>query len=155
MKRLWTLCSAPMLEMLGALAVAAVVTGCASAPPPPPDESQLAAAGFKVIVAQTAEQREHLQTLTPGKISAMQRNGTEYFIYPDAARNRIYVGMQKQYLAYRQLQPNQPDLQQQLNAQQAADRASYTKQDVALQKETKRDLADPYYFWPGFFELDW
>jgi len=33
--------------------------------------------------------------------------------------------------------------------------ASYTKQDVAIQRDNKRDLNDPYYFWPDFFALDW
>ena len=42
-----------------------------------------------------------------------------------------------------------------MNAQHAADMASYLKQDAAMQKANTRDLADPYYFWPSFFELAW
>jgi len=28
--------------------------------------------------------------------------------------------------------------------------ASYEKQDAAMQNNTQRDLADPYYFWGSF-----
>jgi hypothetical protein len=134
----------------------AMAAGCASTAPPMPDETRLSAAGFKVIVAKSAQQQEHLQSLAPGKIRAMERNGTPFYVYPDAAKNQIYVGTQKQYQAYLRLDPQyNGNVQAQLNAQQAADLAAYGKQDVAIQKETKKDLADPYYFWPSWDEFVW
>ena len=66
------------------LVLSALAVGCASAPPPP-DESALSAAGFKVVVAKAPQQQEHLRSLTPGQLTAMERNGTPFFIYPDAA----------------------------------------------------------------------
>jgi len=140
-------------RFLGALLVAALLSfGCASAPPAVPDESQLLAAGFKVVVATTVQQQEHLQTLPPGKITEWQRNGVHYFVFPDAARKQIYVGTPKEYAAYRRVQPGGgPTLDQ----QQAADQASYAKQDAAMQMYTNRDLADPYYFWDSFDGLGW
>ena len=158
MKRLPTSQRTNLLGILIAFAVAAIAGGCAStAPfPPPPDESLLSAAGFKVVVAKTPEQQEHLRSLPPGNIRAMQRNGIHFFVYPDAARNQIYVGTQKEYQAYLRLRPgNNVNLQDELNAQRAADMASYMKQDAAMQKETQRDLADPYFFWPSFGEFVW
>jgi hypothetical protein len=134
--------------------VAAILHGCAStAPTPPPlDESQLLAAGFKVVVAKTAQQQEHLQSLAPGTITQWQRTGVTFFVYPDAAKNEIFVGTQKEYATYRRLHPNGgPTLAQ----QQAADLASYNKQDAAMQMYTTRDLADPYYFWDSFDGLGW
>jgi hypothetical protein len=145
-------------QLLIALLFSALMVGCASTPPPPapPDESALSSAGFKVVVAKTPQQQEHLRTLTPGQLTAMERNGTPFFVYPDVAKNQIYVGTQKEYEAYRRLRPDAgPTPQDKVNAQHAADMASYLKQDAAMQKETARDLSDPYYFWPSFFELVW
>jgi uncharacterized lipoprotein YajG len=142
--------------ILCAIAVAAFAAGCATPPsaPPPPDVSLLTAAGFKIIVAKTKEQQEHLQTLPPGQIRAMQRTGTEFFVYPDAARNQLYVGTQKEYQAYLKLHPNNNvDLQSQSNAKQ--DMNAYLKQDAAMTKETQRENSDPYYWWPSWSELGW
>jgi len=157
MKRSW---ASPRVSWLGTLitAVSALVAACASTPPAPPvpNESLLSAAGFKVVLAKTTQQQEHLRSLTPGQITAMERNGTPFFIYPDAAKNRIYVGTQKEYQAYRRLQPDSgPTPQDKLNAQRATDMASYLKQDDAMQKANARDLSDPYSFWPPFGELGW
>ena len=138
--------------MLGAVAATALCFGCAGTTQPLPDETQLSAAGFKVVVANTAEQRAHLQSLPPGKVTAVQRTGTHFFVYPDAARNQVYVGTQKEYEAYRRLRPGDKTT---LGEQQAADMASYDKQDDAMRMYTARDLADPYYFWPSFFGLGW
>jgi hypothetical protein len=153
MNQSWTSRRARTLGLVGALALA-LLLGCASAPksPPPPDESALTAAGFKVVVAKTAQQQEHLQSLPPGQITEWQRNGAHFFVYPDAAKNQILVGTQKEYSAYRRSQPNAgPTLAQ----QQATDMASYNKQDAAMQMYTNRDLADPYYFWDSFDGLGW
>ena len=145
-----------LARVLAWVAAAAVIAGCATPAPPPPDVSSLAAAGFKILAATTTQQREHLQTLTPGQITAWQRNGREFFIYPDVAASRLYVGTPKEYQAYQKLQPGSaPNVPAQLAAQRSADLASYTKQDVAIQRDNTRDLNDPYYFWPDFFALDW
>ena len=158
MSCVWVSLQRYLLGILSALAAAAVAVGCASAPPSPPpvDESLLSAAGFKVIVATTVQQQEHLQTLAPGKFRAVERNSVPYYLYPDAAKNRIYVGTEKEYQAYLRLHPgNNENLQNELNAQQAADRASYAKQDKGIQNATQRDLSDPYFFWPSFGGLLW
>ena len=133
-------------------AAAAILIGCASPPPPPPDESQLLAAGFKVLAAKTVQQQEHLRALAPGKITEWQRNGAHYFVYPDVAKNQLYVGTQKEYAAYRRVRPDDGLT---LSQQQAAEMASYQKQDAAMQMYTNRDLADPYYFWDSFEGLGW
>lgn len=151
MKRTWT-SRRSVFRVLAVLAATAIFLGCASAPPPPPDVDQLRVAGFKVVVAKTVQQQEHLQTLPPGKITEWQRNGVHFFIYPVAAKNQLYVGTQKEYAAYRRVQP---DVGPTLAQQQAAEMASYNKQDAAMQLYTNRDLADPYYFWDTFDGLDW
>jgi hypothetical protein len=136
------------LWVLLAASATVLTAGCATTSPPLPDESQLLAAGFKVMVARTPEQQQHLQSLPAGKVTEWQRTGKHFFIYADAAKNRIYVGTPKEYEAYLRLVPGaaSPSLAQ----QQAADIASYNRQDAAMQMYTTRDLADPYYFWDSF-----
>jgi len=141
-----------VFALVGIFAAAAFLPGCASPPPPPPDESQLLAAGFKVLVAKTVPQQEHLRTLAPGKITEWQRNGVHFFVYPDVVKNQLYVGTQKEYAAYRRVRP---DGDATLSQQQATEMASYQKQDAAMQMYTNRDLADPYYFWDSFDGLGW
>jgi len=126
--------------------VLALCVGCASTPsaPPPPDESQLVAAGFKVVVAKTVQQQEHLQALPQGRVSEWQRTGTHFFIYPDPGKKQLYIGTPKAYEAYRQLVPTSgPTLAQ----QHAADMASYNKTDATMQMYTNRDLSDPWSLW--------
>src|SRR4051812_33143529 len=137
---------------VGALALSALLFGCAAAPPAMPDENQLAAAGFQVVVAKTVVQQEHLRSLAPGKVSEMQRNGTHFFVYPDVARNVVYVGTQKEYAAYLGQQPGNGAA---LTKQQAVDMASYNKQDAGMRLYNTRDLNDPYYFWDSWDGLSW
>jgi hypothetical protein len=152
MKTAWSRCVRVPAMTFCALAAALLVAACVATPqtPPPPDESRLLAAGFKVIVAKTQEQQQHLRTLAPGKLTELQRNGTHFYVYPDAAMNRLYVGTPKEYQAY---QAARPGYGAALAGQQAADLASYDKQDAAMSAYTARDLADPYYFWPAFVGL--
>ena len=66
-------------------------------------ESMLAASGFKVITPETPAQQQKLQNLPPGKVTMIQKGGKTYYIFPDPANNRAYVGGPKQYEAYQQL----------------------------------------------------
>ena len=136
----------------GVLSVLALIAGCASAPGTPSTaqvEGLLVAAGFKTVVASTDKQLQQLPTLPPGQVTVVTQTGTNWFVYPDLARNRVYVGTQKQYQAYLQLraQNNLPDVDP---------RASYFKQDAAMSAATARDASIPYWeYWPGFNSLGW
>ena len=128
---------------------------CASTAPLAPNDSQLTAAGFKVVAAKTTQQQEHVQSLAPGTISELQRNGVHFFVYPDAGNNRIYVGTAKEYATYQRLNPSAGSISGSLAQQKAADMASYDKQDQTMRANTNRDLSDPYFFWPSFEQLGW
>jgi len=128
------------------ISVMTLCIGCTSTPqaPPPPDESQLVAAGFKVVVAKTVQQQEHLQALPQGRVSEWVRTGTTFYVYPDPANKQLYVGTPKAYDAYRRLVPaSGPTLAQ----QHAADMASYNKTDARMQINTNNDLSDPWSLW--------
>jgi hypothetical protein len=127
--------------MLGALAATVFVAGGVAAAMPRIDEGQLSDLGFKVLVATTKVQQDWVRSLPPGQIRPMQRTGKKFFVYPDAARNQIYVGGPKEYEAYLQLHP---EVRQ--SAQDAAAKASAYrgKQDAAMRSATARDLSDPF-----------
>jgi hypothetical protein len=63
-------------------------------------ENLLVAAGFKAISATTPLQQQEMHNLPPDRVSATSRNGKVYFVYPDRARQVLYVGNNNQYLAY-------------------------------------------------------
>jgi hypothetical protein len=66
-------------------------------------ESMLVASGFKVITPKTAAHQQKLQNLPPGKVTMVQKAGKTYYIFPDPAQNKAYVGGPKQYEEYQQL----------------------------------------------------
>ena len=139
------------LTVSATLAMSAFVAATAVAAAPRVDEAQLLALGFKVLVAQTPVQQKWVQSLPPGQIRAMQRNGKKFFIYPDAPRNQIYVGGPAENEAYLQLHPSS-----QSSAQEAANKASAYrgKQDDTMRKATARDLSDPF-LGASWIDLGW
>ena len=84
----------------GLLVLLCFAVGCASTHQ---TEDLLAAAGFKIIPANSPEQQAHLKSLPDHKLSMVQRNGKEYFVYPDAPNNVLYVGQNPQYQQYQKL----------------------------------------------------
>jgi len=131
------------LFVLATLGASLLVANSAVAATPTDAENELSGLGFKTLVATTPAQKDWIKRMAPGQIRAMQRTGKKYFIYPDAARNQIYVGGPKEYDAYMQLHPDSK-LAGQDGAKQASEYRA--KQDIAMQKRTARDLSDPYYW---------
>ena len=89
------------LNIIGAIALLAVVLGCAANTQS--TENLLSAAGFRTIVANTPQRQQHLKTLPPNKVILVQRNGKNYYVYADPAHYQIYVGNPAQYQQYQQL----------------------------------------------------
>ena len=87
------------------LAVAIAIVGCATTTQTSTQnkESMLVASGFKTITPKTAAQKQKLQNLPPGKVTMIQKKGKTYYIFPDPAQNRSYVGGPNEYQAYQQL----------------------------------------------------
>jgi len=141
-----------VLTVATATAAALFAAGCATpAAAPRVDEARLLDLGFKVLVAQTTVQQQWVQSLTPGQIRAVQRDGKKFFIYPDATRNQIYVGGPREYDAYQQLQPDTRP-----GTQETADKAAAYRgrQDDVMRKATARDLSDPF-LGASWYDLGW
>jgi crotonobetainyl-CoA:carnitine CoA-transferase CaiB-like acyl-CoA transferase len=81
-------------------------------------ESLLSQSGFKVITVTTPKQQQAVSGLTQGRCSAVTYNGKLYYVYPTGTKDRIYVGRQKQYNAYKQALAAQPASQPASMAQQ-------------------------------------
>src|SRR5512133_2371120 len=64
-------------------------------------EFLLAQSGFKVITVTTPKQQQAINGLTQYRVSAVKYNGKLYYVFPTATKDKIYVGKQKQYNAYK------------------------------------------------------
>jgi hypothetical protein len=102
-------------NLIGAIALLALALGCANTQQ---TENLLSAAGFRTIVANTPERQQHLKTLPPDKVTLVQRNGKNYYVYADPAHWQIFVGNPSQYQKYQQLRLANNMAQDQLEAAQ-------------------------------------
>jgi len=91
-----------VLTMACALGLIVLITGCATPKPSLHTEELLQSSRFKVVLATTPAEKAQLQTLRPGKLTVVRRDGKTWYVYPDAARHQLYVGNPDQYQAYRQ-----------------------------------------------------
>ena len=66
-------------------------------------ETYLTAAGFKTVMVTSPAQEQKLQSLTPGKIIKVVRKGKTYYVFPDQAHHRIFVGNAEEYQSYQQV----------------------------------------------------
>ena len=112
MKKLLTLTS-----ILCAVATLTFVTGCASTSTTattasPHKESLLQQAGFHTMTVTTPTQKQHVEALPVGKVSAVKYKGKLYYVYPTAQKDRIYYGKQAQFNAYKQSLQNLQGQQQ-------------------------------------------
>ena len=125
------------LSLISAWALLALALGCASSTPTANQQDMLIAAGFKTITPRDAAQQQKLQALPPGQLAQITRNGQTYYVYPDAANNRAFVGGPDQYQAlvnYR--------LSQHLAAEQLATSTAYADPSLGW---------DTWNGWPGTY----
>ena len=100
MKKLLTLTGIASIGAVLALLAACQTTGTGQAVVQ--KESLLSQSGFKVITVTTPKQQQAVSGLAQGRCSAVTYNGKLYYVYPTGTKDRIYVGRQKQYNAYKQ-----------------------------------------------------
>jgi hypothetical protein len=82
------------------------ITACQSTATAPSVASQkeqlLVQSGFRPKTVTTPEQQQRVSALPPGKVSEVGYKGSMYYVYPTATKDRILVGNQTQYNAYKQ-----------------------------------------------------
>jgi hypothetical protein len=83
-------------------------------------ERMLAAAGFQVKLANTADKMAHLKTLPQRKIVPHQKGSEVFYVYADATYCKcIYAGPEKAYQRYQQMAVNQSIEEMAVSYQQA------------------------------------
>ena len=70
-------------------------------------EFLLTQSGFKVITVTTPKQQQAINGLAHYRVSAVKYNGKLYYVFPTATKDKIYVGKQKQFNAYKNALPGQ------------------------------------------------
>ena len=75
-------------------------------------EFLLVQSGFKQITVTTPKQQQAINGLTQYRVSAVKYNGKLYYVFPTAKKDKIYVGRQKQFDAYKKALAAQQGQQQ-------------------------------------------
>jgi hypothetical protein len=95
-------------HLIGAIAALALITACQTVATNNAElvasrkEFLLAQSGFKVITVTTPQQQQAIDGLTQYRVLAVKYNGKLYYVFPTAKKDKIYVGKQKQFNAYKQ-----------------------------------------------------
>ena len=101
MKKVLTLLSIVSIGAVLALMTACETTG-SSQSVVAQKEALLAQSGFKVVTVTTPTQQQAVNGLTQGRVSAVKYKGKLYYVFPTGTKDKIYVGKQKQFNAYKQ-----------------------------------------------------
>ena len=99
MKKLLTLTGIAGIGAVLALLAACQTTGTGDVVAQ--KESLLSQSGFKVITVTAPKQQQAVSGLAQGRCSAVTYNGKTYYVFPTATKDKIYVGRQKQFNAYK------------------------------------------------------
>jgi hypothetical protein len=94
-----------LLTLTGIAAVLALLAACqttGTGDVVAQKESLLSQSGFKVITVTTPKQQQAVSGLAQGRCSAVHYNGKLYYVFPTGTKDKIYVGRQKQFNAYKQ-----------------------------------------------------
>jgi hypothetical protein len=87
-------------KCISVIALLALAVGCASTKQ---TENLLTLAGFKPVAASTVKQQQQLKDLPSDKVTRVQRSGKAYYVFPDLAHHRIFVGSPNEYRNYQQI----------------------------------------------------
>ena len=66
------------------------------------NEAILAKSGFKTVAVTTPKQQQAVSKLPQGTVSPVKYQGKTYYVYPTAAKDKIYVGKQQHFNTYKQ-----------------------------------------------------
>jgi len=93
-----------LANIAGAMAALALMAACqttGSTQAVAQKETLLAQSGFRVVTVKTPKQQQAVNGLAQNRCSAVKYNGKLYYVFPTATKDRIYVGKQAQFNAYK------------------------------------------------------
>ena len=147
MKKLLTLTGIASIGAVLALLAACQTTGTGQAVASQ-KESLLSQSGFKVITVTTPKQQQAINGLAQYRVSAVKFNGKLYYVFPTATKDKIYVGKQKQFNAYKRAfaaqQPSQSASQQAQPGQQLINPAPTMTYETAGPQHIEVDQFDGF-----------
>src|SRR5206468_11548807 len=143
MKKLLTLTGIASIGAVLALLAACQTTGTGQAAASQ-KESLLSQSGFKVITVTTPKQQQAVSGLAQGRCSAVKYNGKLYYVYPTGTKDRIYVGRQKQFNAYKRALAAQQASQQAQPGQQLMNPAPTMQFETAGPQHIEVDQVDGF-----------
>src|SRR5436309_7135882 len=143
MKKLLTLTGIVSIGAVLALLAACQTTGTGQAAASQ-KESLLSQSGFKVITVTTPKQQQAVNGLAQGRCSAVKYNGKLYYVYPTGTKDRIYVGRQKQFNAYKRALAAQQASQQAQPGQQLMNPAPTMQFETAGPQHIEVDQFDGF-----------
>jgi hypothetical protein len=85
--------------VVGAAALMGLLTSCATSPVKR-TEKTLTQSGFQAVKVVSPAHQQQLNKLPANKVSLVKRQGKVFYVFPDPARNVLYVGNKTQYHAY-------------------------------------------------------
>jgi hypothetical protein len=100
MKKLLTVAAIASIATASVLISASEATA-ASASEISRKEVLLTQSGFKVVTVTTPQQKEAVKGLVQGRCSAVTFNKKLFYVFPTAAKDKIYVGKQTQFDKYK------------------------------------------------------
>ena len=84
-----------LTNVVGAAAALALITACqTTTSATAQNEALLTQSGFKTVAVTTPKQQQAVSKLPQGTVSAVKYQGKTYYVYPTAAKDKIYVGKQ-------------------------------------------------------------
>jgi hypothetical protein len=96
----------PFTNIFGAILSLGLISACQSTAVGTNAASQkenlLVQSGFRSKTVTTPKQQQRVSALPPDKVSTVTYRGKLYYVYPTATKDRILVGTQTQYNAYKQ-----------------------------------------------------
>ena len=110
-----------LANITGAMAALALMAACqttGSTQAVAQKETLLAQSGFRVVTVKTPKQQQAVNGLAQNRCSAVKYNGKLYYVYPTSTKDRIYVGKQAQFNAYKKALAAQQAQQASWSAQQ-------------------------------------
>jgi hypothetical protein len=144
----------PLTSIAGIGAVLTLMAGCQTVATNRAEltaskkEFLLAQSGFKVITATTPKQQQAINGLAQYRVSAVKYNGKLYYVFPTATKDKIYVGRQKQFNAYKSAlaaqQGGQPANQQAQPGQQLINPAPTMTYETAGPNHIEVDQFDGF-----------
>lgn len=84
-----------LTSIITIVAVLTLITACqTTTSTTAQNETLLTQSGFKTVAVTTPKQQQAVSKLPQGTVSAVKYQGKTYYVYPTAAKDKIYVGKQ-------------------------------------------------------------